>query len=77
MMRDFEVLGIRSVEQLAECDALELYDRLCAVTGERQDPCCEDVFRCAIAQARNPRLPAEKRNWWYWTKVRKARAAGA
>ena len=77
MMRDFEVLGIRSVEQLADCDARELYDRLCMITGDRHDPCCEDVFRCAVAQARNPHLPAEQRNWWYWTKVRKARAARA
>lgn len=77
MMRDFEILGVRSVDELSDCDPRELYERLCVATGERKDPCCEDVFRCAVAQARNPHLPAEQRNWWYWTKVRKARAARA
>jgi len=74
-MADFEVLGIRSLDQLARCEAHELYQRLCAVTGERHDPCCEDVFRCAIAQARDPHLRAEQKKWWYWTRVRKARTA--
>ena len=53
----------------------ELYHRLCAVTGERHDPCCEDVFRCAIAQARDPFLRTEQKKWWYWTRVRKTRTA--
>ncbi|MGA2182791.1 MAG: helix-hairpin-helix domain-containing protein [Bryobacteraceae bacterium] len=74
-LADFEVLGIRSMEQLARCEAHELYQRLCALTGERHDPCCEDVFRCAIAQARDPFLRAEQRKWWYWTRVRKTRTA--
>jgi pathogenicity locus Cdd1 protein len=73
MLRDFELLGVRSVEQLAQSDARELYGNLCRLTGRRQDPCVEDVFQCAVAQARNPRLPKEKRLWWYWSGVRKAR----
>ena len=28
----------------------------------------------AIAQARNPLLPAAERQWWYWSRVRKAKA---
>ena len=30
-----------------------------------------DVFRAAVAQARNPRLPAEQCQWWYWSRKRK------
>lgn len=72
MLRDFELLKIGSVEQLARQDPRRLYDRLCRLTGTRQDPCVLDVFRCAVAQARNPRLPAAKCDWWYWSRVRKA-----
>jgi hypothetical protein len=30
-----------------------------------------DVFVAAVAQARDPNLPIEQRQWWYWSKVRK------
>jgi hypothetical protein len=33
-----------------------------------------DTFCCAVAQARDPGLPAEQRNWWYWSRLRKAKA---
>jgi hypothetical protein len=36
-----------------------------------------DVFACAIAQAVNPDLPEEQRDWWYWTKIRKAKQTSA
>jgi hypothetical protein len=68
---DFHSLGIRSVSELAKSDGDELYRRLCDTTGTRQDPCVLDTFRCAIAQARNPRLPVEQRNWWWWSRQRK------
>ena len=77
MLRDFELLGIRSVAQLAKSSPREMYRRLCEITGERQDICCLDVFHAAVAQARNPRLPAEKCVWWYWSRKRKARRAEA
>ncbi len=72
MRRDFELLGIRTVAQLARANPRRLYERLCRATGERQDPCVLDVFQAAVAQARNPRLPAEKCVWWYWSRKRKA-----
>lgn len=71
MLRDFEQLGITSVAQLARQQPRELYDRLCVLTGTRQDPCVEDTFTCAVAQARDPFLPEEQRQWWYWSRVRK------
>ncbi len=72
MLADFRLLGIQSVEQLKDCEPRVLYDELCRRTGQRQDPCVLDTFTCAVAQARNPDLPAEQRNWWYWSRLRKA-----
>ena len=73
MLRDFELLGIRSVKQLTRQNPESLYEKLCRVTGKSQDICCLDVFSAAVAQARNPRLPAEQCQWWYWSRKRKAR----
>lgn len=75
MLRDFELLGIRSVAQLARQNPEKLYERLCAKMGQPVDICCCDVFSAAVAQARNPRLAIEQRNWWYWSRKRKARDA--
>jgi len=68
---DLQQLGIFTVDQLATCDGRDLYDRLCALTGVRQDPCVEDTFVCAVAQARDSELPAEQRDWWFWSRLRK------
>ncbi|MGH9789559.1 MAG: helix-hairpin-helix domain-containing protein [Candidatus Acidiferrales bacterium] len=73
MLRDFERLGVRSVAQLARRNPERLYEELCRRTGQSQDLCVLDTFRAAVAQARNPRLPAEQKNWWYWSRLRKAR----
>ena len=73
MLRDFEVLGIRRVEQLARQKPESLYEKLCRLTGQSQDICVLDVFSAAVAQARNPRLPAAQCQWWYWSRKRKAR----
>ncbi len=72
MLRDFDQLGVHSVPQLAKQDPKKMYARLERLTGQRQDPCVLDVFEAAVAQARNPRLPAEKCQWWYWSRKRKA-----
>ena len=77
MLRDFELLGIRNVAQLAKSDPRTMYRRLCEITNEKQDICCLDVFNAAVAQARSPRLPVEKCVWWYWSRKRKARRAKA
>lgn len=73
MLKDFEKLGVKSVAQLTKKDGRRLYRQLCELTGKRQDPCVEDTFVCAVAQARDPQLPAEQRDWWYWSGVRKKR----
>ena len=73
MLQDFELLEIRSVAQLARQNPQRMYARLNRLSGQRQDPCVLDVFCAAVAQARNPRLAAEKCQWWYWSRKRKAR----
>ena len=72
MLRDFELLGIRSVKQLACQNPARLYQKLCRATGQHVDICCQDVFSAAVAQTRNPLLPAEQCQWWYWSRQRKA-----
>src|SRR4029077_11099979 len=71
MLQDFERLGIRSVAELARQNPQRMYARLSRATGRRQDPCVLDTFCAAVAQARNPRLPAEQCQWWYWSRKRK------
>jgi Pathogenicity locus len=72
MLADLERLGVLSVAALARRDPRALYDRLCDLTGQRQDPCVLDTFACAVAQARDPRLPAAQRRWWWWSRRRLA-----
>jgi hypothetical protein len=72
MLADFRKLGVETVAQLARQDPARLYERLCRLTGVRQDPCVLDVFCAAVAQARDPKLPREQRNWWFWSRKRKA-----
>ena len=71
MLKDFEKLGIRTVRELARRNPEKLYEQLCMATRQRQDICCLDVFRAAVAQAKNPRLPAAQCNWWYYSRLRK------
>lgn len=72
MLRDFDRLGVRSVSELARRNPDRLYDQLCVLTGTRQDPCVLDTFRCAVAQAKDPDLPVEQTNWWFWSGLRKS-----
>lgn len=76
MLRDFEMLGVRSVAQLAKQDPKRMYDKLGRKLGQRQDPCVLDTFCAAVAQAKNPRLPAEQCQWWWWSRKRKKVASG-
>ena len=75
MVRDFKLLRIQSVAQLSRRNPEKMYEKLCQVTGQAVDLCCLDVFRAAVAQAQNPRLAAEKCEWWYWSRLRKAKDA--
>ena len=67
---DLLLLGFRTVDELRGQDPRVLYDRMCALTQSRQDPCVEDAFRCVIAQAEHPDLPEPWRQWHHWTPLR-------
>ena len=60
-----------SPEHLIDKDPTEMYEKLQRIKGQRVDPCVSDVFHAAVAQARDPKLPKEKCEWWYWSKIRK------
>lgn len=77
MLRDFKLLGVRSVSDLARRNPEKLYEQLCERTGKSVDICCLDVFRAAVAQARNSRLPAAQCNWWYWSRLRLRQEKGS
>ena len=71
---DFARLKIRTVEELARQNPAALYRRLERLTGKKQDICVLDTLTAAIAQAKDPKLPPEKCNWWYWSRRRKGTA---
>jgi len=64
MLRDFELLGIRSVAQLARQNPQRLYEKLSRVPGNIRT-LCAGYFLCGGGAAKNPRLPAEQCEWWY------------
>jgi hypothetical protein len=71
MLQDFELLGVHSVAQLRRRSPQRMYRELCRIKKQVIDPCCLDTFVAAVAQAKDPNLPIEQRQWWYWSKVRK------
>ncbi|MGA2096850.1 MAG: helix-hairpin-helix domain-containing protein [Candidatus Acidiferrum sp.] len=71
MLRDFKLLGICSVKQLALQDPRKMYEKLERVAAQHMDICVLDTLCAAVAQARNPRLAAEKCQWWWWSAKRK------
>lgn len=70
--RDLHLLGIDSVELLAQQNPLDLYENLQNIVGLPVDICMLDVFACAVVQARDPHLPREQCEWFWWSKERKA-----
>lgn len=64
---DLRALGIARPSQLVGRDPYVLYDRLCALTGTRQDPCVADVFLSVVRYMEG----APSRPWWHYTAERK------
>lgn len=64
---DLRSIGVERPQQLIGRDALELYDRLCDITGKRQDPCVLDVFISAVRFMEG----GEPLPWWAFTEERK------
>jgi len=74
MLEDFDLLGVQTVTQLRRRSPQRMYRDLCRIRGQRIDPCCLDTFMAAVAQARDPKLPIQQRQWWYWSRVRKRKS---
>lgn len=66
-LKDLELLGILTIEQLSQADPTELYQRIQQITDQKHDPCVWDVFAAIIHEART----GEKTDWWDWTPIRK------
>lgn len=65
---DLRLIGIQTPADLRGKDAFVLYQKLCAATGQRQDPCVLDTFMAAVDFMRGaPAAP-----WWQYTAQRKA-----
>ena len=71
-IEDLRLLGVAGISDLAGRDPQALYDELCRIKGQKIDICCLDVFNCAVAQAKNPELSDEQRDWFWWSRNRKA-----
>ena len=67
MARDLRLLGFEHPAQLAGQNPQVLYERLCALTGVRQDPCVLDVF-VSVTRFIDGEEP---RPWWHYTPERK------
>ena len=68
MAGDLRQLGINEPAQPKGRDPFALYDQLCAITGQRHDPCVIDVF-ISITRFMDG---ADAHAWWHYTGERKA-----
>jgi hypothetical protein len=69
----FLALDIHGLDDLRGRDPEDLFERLCARDGRRQDPCLLDTFTAAVAYADG----GPPRPWWEFSRERKAREANA
>jgi hypothetical protein len=67
MERDFKLLGLKQPADLKGKDAYQLYQKMCKVSGSRQDPCVLDTYLAVIDFMNG----APARPWFYYTKERK------
>lgn len=67
MARDLRLLGFEHPGQLAGQDPQALYDRLCELSGVRQDPCVLDVL-VSVTRFMDGE---EAKPWWHFTPERK------
>ena len=68
---DLRQLGITTPAELPGRDPFALYDELCRITGQRQDPCLLDTFIAAVRYMEG----APKKPWWKYTAERKREMA--
>ncbi|MBY0416235.1 MAG: helix-hairpin-helix domain-containing protein [Bdellovibrionales bacterium] len=65
--KDFNLLGIEKPNDLVGKDPINLFKKLCKVTGVEHDPCTADIFMSAVSfmDGEGPR------DWWEFTEERK------
>jgi hypothetical protein len=67
LAENLRLIGIEVPADLRGKDAFVLYMKLCAATGQRQDPCVLDTFMAATDFMRG----AQAAPWWHYTPQRK------
>ncbi|MDB4991890.1 MAG: hypothetical protein JWL75_135 [Parcubacteria group bacterium] len=67
MADDFQKLGLKAPHDLAGKDPFTLYQKMCRVSGARQDPCVLDTYMAAIDFMNG----AKPKMWWTYTLLRK------
>lgn len=67
MADDFRQLGLRAPADLAGKDAYALYQKMCRISGVRQDPCVLDTYMAAVDFMNG----AKPKMWWTYTPLRK------
>lgn len=65
---DFRRIGIDHPKKLIGKDPVELYNKLCTISGKKQDSCVLDVFM-SVVHFMNGGDPLP---WWSFTKKRKS-----
>lgn len=68
-LKDLELLGITTIEQLKVKDPSLLYQEIQVITGTRHDPCVWDVFAAIIHEA----ATGEGLPWWHFSTIRKSK----
>ncbi len=67
MARDFNLLGLNKPTDLINKNPLTLYNKMCKISGVRQDPCVLDTYIAVIYFMNG----APAKPWYFYTKTRK------
>lgn len=66
------LIGFKEPIELVNKDPYLMYQELCYVTQQKQDPCVLDIFISAV----NYMQGGPPKKWWEFTQERKATLAG-
>ncbi len=64
---DLHLIGVAHPKDLIGKDAFDMYKKLCAISGQRHDPCVIDVFMSVVHFMEG----GEALPWWSFTEYRK------
>ena len=62
--QDLINLGYPTIESLKNADPQAIYDKECAMRGQKIDRCVLYVYRCAVYYASNEQHDPELLKWW-------------